>query len=353
MPLFRSAFKNFPAFSRAALIAFSASLILLLALRIGGRDKRPGIFLLGDSCIGNYRLDPGGRMQDFLARLEPDMRVENLAEPGATPLDFFLQWSRGALVSGAPYAVVIAFEPGKFLDVTCPHRLDADGVNLRWIPWNRAGLELYRTLSPREKNVALVQEASLPFFALADAGRALWIRYVQWPWERSHMRTASADRRKRIEAKAAELGRNQEANPVPDEQAFEALPRARDAAFLIRSLREAGIETRVLLLPFGNPGLFQRTCSAKLLAKHDTLDVRMRHWLERKGVAYVDFNAPAERAHFPEPVWDDAMHLKDSAAFAYMALRAHESFAKASAWPGRAPLSVVQSAAPDAGLHGN
>lgn len=343
MKLLHSALRTFPAATRAVAIGLSLSLTVLIGTHFRFHDPRPKTFLLGDSCIGNYRLEPGQRMQDDLERIEPGMHVENLAEPGATPLDFFLQWSRGSLLAGNPYAAVIAFEPGKFLNEICPHRFDEDGVNLRWLPWNKYGWELFQALSPRERNVAIVQQASLPFYALADVLRSVWIQFVQWPWERSNMRTASVERAKRITAKSIELGRGEETYVVPDERAFAELPHAKEAAFLFRSLRQAGIETRVVLLPFGNPDLIRKTWSRNVVCKHDTILVRMRHWLETMGVAYLDFNAPAELAHFPESVWDDAAHLKDPAAFVYIAQRVHESLVKSPSWPGHAPISVVRS----------
>ncbi len=324
-------FRTFPAASRAALIAVTTTVLLLIGLRLFFNDPRPSLFLLGDSCIGNYRLDPGQRLQDILERMDPGTRVENWAEPGATPLDYYLQWQRGALVAGAPAKVVIAFEPDKFMNQTCPHRLDEDGVNLRWIPWNRSGVDLFRMLSPHEKSVALVQQASVPFYAAADVGRLLWIRYLQWPSERKHMRNAPPTRRVKIEAKAAELGKAWDTVTVPDEAEFAAMPRTLDAGFLMRSLRRAGTETRVVLLPYGNPDLLKKIWSPAVLAKQDSMVVLVRHWLESQGVEFIDLNAPDAIAHFPDPVWDDMAHLKDPAAFSYMAERVHTSLAKFSA----------------------
>lgn len=321
-------FRAFPAASRAMLIGLGVTLALLVGLRIAYRDYRPSLFLLGDSGIGNYRFDPGQRLQDALGRLDPARRVLNWAEPGGTPLDYYLQWRRGALVAGKPRIVVVAMEHVKFMDQACPHRFDEDGVNLRWIPWNRSGLELFRSLNAHERNVALVQQASVPLYAAADLGRLLWIRYVQWPKERSRMRKAGPERRAKIEAKAVELGRAWDTIPVPDDAQFAALARAKDGEFLLRSLREAGIETRVLLLPYGNPTLIRKTWAPAAARKLDTMAVRMRHWLEVRGIAYVDLNVPEELWKFPDSVWDDMAHIKDPSAFAYMAERIHASLNK-------------------------
>jgi hypothetical protein len=96
----------------------------------------------------------------------------------------------------------------------------------------------------------------------------------------------------------------------------------------LRSLREAGIETRVLLLPFGNPALLRKTWSPEGIAKLDTMTQRMRHWLEAQGVEYIDMNAPGEADRFPDAVWDDLAHIKDPGAFAYLAERIHASLSK-------------------------
>lgn len=341
-------FRTFPAASRAAMIGLGVTLALLLGLRVAYRDSRPALFLLGDSGIGNYRLDPGQRLEDALQELDPSRRVINWAEPGATPLDYFLQWRRGALVAGKPRTVVVAMEHVKFMDQACPNRFDEDGVNLRWIPWNRSGRELFGTLSTHERNVALVQQASVPFYAVADVARLLWIRYVQWPKERSRMRKAGPDRRVKIEAKALELGRSWDTIPVPDDAQFAALARAKDGDFLLRSLREAGIETRVLLLPYGNPTLIRKTWSPASARKLDTLGVRMRHWLEARGVEYVDMNVPEELWKFPDPVWDDLAHIKDPAAFAYLAQRVHASLSKTAPPEAKTTPPESKTAPPDA-----
>ena len=71
-------------------LALAASAVCLATVRARFRDARPGIFLLGDSFIGNYRFDPGQRLQDQLESRNPGDRVENWGEPGASPGDFYL-----------------------------------------------------------------------------------------------------------------------------------------------------------------------------------------------------------------------------------------------------------------------
>jgi hypothetical protein len=277
--------------------------------------------------------------------MDPGTRVYNWAEPGASPLDFYLQYRRGVLLAGRPKKVLIALDPSKFLWLYSIHRLDEGGTNLRWLPFDRGGLALWKRLSSSERNRAAVEAAGLPFYAIADAARGLWLEFVQYPWQRGKMLCASGERRKRIEAKSAEGAEREAQEPMPDDQALAALPLAQDAAFLLSALRSDGVETRVMLMPFGNPDLIRKTCPPVVLAKHDTLALRMHHWLERQGVEFVDFNAPEEMAHFQAQAWDDRDHLKDPAAFAYMAERVHH------AWdpPHPAPISFADPDGPAGG----
>ncbi len=321
MRLLKTFFQNFPAASRALLLAMSVSLLVWIGLYWHFHENKPTIFVLGDSGIGNYRLDPGDRFQDILEKMNPGISVNNWAQPGATPMDFLLQYTRGKLLAGKPQRVVIAFSPDKFLEDAIPHRFDDDGANLRYIPWNQTGWELFTRLSLKEKNAAIVGQSSLFFYAATDLGKALWIRYVQWPWERSQMRTATCERRKRIERKSLECGRELDTLKMVDDKAYEELPLAEDAEFLLTVLKSEGVETHVILLPISNPHLIHKTYSLRAQANQDTLTVRMRHWLENLGQPYVDFNAPQEITHFPDSTWDDMTHLKSPLVFAHMSQR--------------------------------
>ena len=319
-----------------------------MAIRFGLYDQRPTLFLLGDSGIGNYRLEPGQRLQDFLEGKNSGAKVENWAEPGATPMDYFLQYSRGRLVSGKPQSVVVAFSPDKFIQGDALHRFDEGGINLRWIPWNRTGWKLFTHLTPKERNVAIVQQASVPFYALADFGKNLWVHYIQWPWERSQMHSATSNRLRKIELKSIECGKVLDTLQMVDEKAYAQLPLAKDAEFLLTYLQNEGIESRVVLLPIGNPGLIHKTYSIHAQANQDTLKERMRHWLDGLGQAYVDFNSPEEMVHFPDSVWDDMVHLKSPAAFEYISQCVHKSlFSPTAHFMQQQPLSALKPRSSD------
>jgi len=336
------ALRAFPAALLAAGVALAISALCWGVARLRFHDRRPLVFLLGDSNIGNYRFLKGERLEDDLQRMEPDARVENWAEPGATPLDFYLQYCRGVLLAGRPKKVVIALDPTKFLWIYCPHHLDEGGTNLRWLPLTRGGMALWARLSPHERNMAVVELAGLPFFAIADAVRGLWLEWIQFPWERNRMLTASAERRKLIEAKSASRAKGEKQEIMPDDQGLAALPLALDASFLLSTLHADGVETRVMLMPFGDPALIRKTCPPEVIAKHDTLTVRMHHWLQRQSADFIDFNEPGNMAHFPAGSWDDRDHLKNPATFAYIAERVHRSWEQ----PRASGISLAEPGVP-------
>ena len=314
----RIAIQAFPAASLAISIAISSSLATLAVIRILNRSSRPRIFLLGDSCIGNYRLHPGRRFEDILQKANPGYRIDNLAEPGAAPLDYLMQSFKGRITRGDADHVILAMTPDKFLESGTP-RLDEDGANLRWLPWNRFGLEIWGTLSPQEREKCLVQQINFIFFGPVDALRALWIRFVQWPWERYRMWASGIHRHRLIYERTVAIGKDLETTPIGSPSDFSARPRAQDAAEVLSILRQERIRTLVVILPYANPSLVEKAFSPLALAKRDSSIVRMKQWLDQQGATYIDFNQPQCLSQFPDNRWDDHVHLKDSRAYAYMA----------------------------------
>jgi len=318
-PPFRQLFRTFPAASRAVSLSLLASLATLLLAHLLDPSDRPRLFLLGDSCIGNYRQHPGQRIQDLLQRINGNYHVDNLAEPGAAPLDYLLQYFKGVRVLGRPERAVFTVTPDKFLPDGDTLRFNEDGVNLRWIPWNRSGQLLWQHMTPREQEIGMVQQVNVVLGGFVDGLRALWIRYIQWPWERYRMLTSDLTRRQRIFNRTVGVGKQLEGTPVGDSAMFSRFPKSRDAALALEILRREHIPTLVLILPYANPALVQRAFSPLALAKRDSSIVRMKEWLGHEGVTYLDLNAPQHLSQFPDERWDDHVHLKDPRAFAYMA----------------------------------
>ncbi len=320
MRVFRSILRDYPAFTRMIAILLSLNLVTLLAVRLFLRDGRPDLYLLGDSCIGNYRMDPGTRLQDFLQRMEPNLCVHNWAEPGSSPLDFLLLVCKGKLISDQPYKVIITMAPDKLMGGP-ENRLDEDGANLRWISFDRIGLQIWQALTPRERNVAVVQKTSLFLYGFTDLGRALWISYWQWPHERHAMRHASHHRREKIKRKVEEIGKTLETTPIGSDADFASQIRAHDAKLLLDVLRDDGIEPLVIVHPYGNPFLLAHFFSPRALAKRDSIDLRLCDWLSNQHVSYLNLDSPKELRNFPDSVWDDNAHMKAAQVFYYLSQR--------------------------------
>jgi hypothetical protein len=314
----RKATEMFPAASLALGLAVSCSLAAWGIVRLIHRTDRPRVFLLGDSCIGNYRLRPGHRFQDLLQRTNPAFSFDNLAEPGATPLDYAMELFKGDFLLGEPDRVVMALTPDQLLGGDS-HRLSDDGASLRWMPWNRSGLDLWMDLSPRDREVALVQQANLLLFGWVDVLQALWVHHFLWPWDRHHMLSGGLHRRERIYEHAVAVGKGLETVQIGSLPRFMENPRAQDAAKVLEILHRKRIPTLVVILPFANPSLIEKAFSPLALAKRDTSIARTRQWLDLQGAAYIDLNQPQNIAQFPDSRWDDHVHLKDPRAFAYMA----------------------------------
>lgn len=345
----RFSLRAFPAAARAAAIGAAATLLTWIGARVWHHDSRPRVFLLGDSFIGNYRYAPGTRLEDDLARLEPDCRIDNWAQSGAEPLDFLLQMYRGRLLAGKPRSVVIALSADKFLAHEHRPRTCSRGANLGWLPWDGVGWRLFRSLTSRERGLALVQKAALSFFGAADAVDAVWRERVVWNRDRRRMCHAPGDRHKRILERAKEKLAYLDTLKIPSQQAYAGLTFARDAAFMLRGLREEGVEPRVVLLPWGNPELYARVCTPRALATRDSLTERMRAWLRNQNVPVLDLSSAGEMAHFPGRAWDDANHPKDASVFEYMSRRIAEAWPR----PGEGPAGPMAAYETDDALPGN
>ncbi len=314
---------------------------LWAACRLAFRDARPKLFLLGDSGIGNYRLAPGQGLHDALQARRTDWAVTNWAEPGATPLDYFLQFGRGQRLAGAPQQVILAISPDLFAEsapapepvhggelsfwpqgpATTPHRLDEDGANLRWLPCDAAGRDFAEHLTRREHTIALVQQASLPLVGYLDALRSAWLAWVQWPYERRALAQAGPERRRAIEQSAATYGRELAGLRLGDDREFATRPRSLQLAATLDAIHRSGVPTLTVVLPFANPELMARVASPAALANRDLLVQRLRQWLADRREPTVDLNTQEDLSHFRDDQWDDRAHLKSPTAMAYIATR--------------------------------
>lgn len=244
------------------------------------------------------------------------MRVENWAEAGTSPLDFLLQLNKGVLLSASPTYVVVVMAPDKMLGLDGPLRVH--NADLRWLPLNQTGLRIWNTLSPQERNNAVIEKTSLLLYGFTDLVRSAVVNYWKWPHDRAAMRRNSPCRRKEIRSKAQLFGKAMDTTAVGSDADFDTLVRTRDTRLLLDILRQKGIPNLVILHPCGNPTLLSQTFSPRALAKRDTVILRMRNWLNARQTAYIDFNLPSKLSNFPDSVWDDNAHLKATPPIYYL-----------------------------------
>jgi hypothetical protein len=316
MPALQAIFRSYPAISRTLGLLFLVNVILWVGIRLFLHDNRPCIYLLGDSCIRNYRMAPGKRMEDILQKMLPDMRVENWAETGTSPLDFLLQFNKGTLLGTQPSCVIVVMAPDKMLGLDAPRRVH--NADLRWLPLDRVGLRIWRTLSDQERNVAVVERSGLLLYGFADLIRYSVINYWKWPRDREAMHRNSLHRRKEIEKLAQSFGEALDTMAIGSAADFDTLIRTRDTRLLLAVLKESKLPHLIILHPYGNPRMLNRTFSPRALAKRDTIVQRMRNWLDIQQTAYIDFNMPSRLHNFPDSVWDDNAHLKAAQSFYYL-----------------------------------
>lgn len=312
----RVVFRTYPAISRTFALLIAINLMTWICLRIAFCDSRPHVYLLGDSCIRNYQMTPGKRMEDILQGMLPDMRVENWAEAGTSPLDFLLQLNKGDVLSPHPAYVIVVMAPDKMLGLDTPFRVH--NADLRWLPLNRIGLQIWNTLSPQERSSAALEKANLLLYGFADLIRAAVANYWKWPHDRAVMRHNSPRRRREIKYQAQLFGKALDVTAVGTDADFDTLIRTRDTRLLLDILRHEHIPHLVILHPCGNPTLLSQTFSPRALAKRDTVILRMRDWLNARKTAYIDFNLPNKLDHFPDSVWDDKSHLKAAPPVYYL-----------------------------------
>jgi len=308
MSILRAVFRTYPAISRALTILVATNLVTWACIRITFCDNRPRLYMLGDSCIRSYHMAPGTRMEDILQGMLPGMLVENWAESGTSPLDFLLQLNKGTLLSASPAYVVVVMAPDKMLGLDSPRRVH--NADLRWLPLDQTGLQIWNTLSPQERNNAVVEKASLLLYGFTDLVRFAVVNYWKWPHDRAVMRHNSPCRRREIKNRAQMFGKALDITAIGSDADFDTLVRTRDTRLLLDILHHKAIPHLIILHPCGNPALLSRTFSPRALAKRDTIILRMRKWLNTQQTTYIDFNFPSKLSNFPDSVWDDNAHLK-------------------------------------------
>lgn len=278
------------------------------------------LLVLGDSFFASYRLDPGNRFQDWLARdLGEGWKVASFAAPAAQPGDFYLQLCEAEFLGVRPEVVLIGLGPQQLVpEFEDSVRLDEDGTNLMWLPLNREGQAYFRSLDSHLREVAVVRKLGL-LFGFYDALRALWLEHVEWPSDR--LRRARADHEQRaswIAARATEFekrwrNRDDAANAV----ASGGSELARDFVFLVDALHRRGVRVLAVIPPALHTGV-RKALSAQTRRNLDAVYQQTLALCESLRVPVVDFNAPQQRDQFAARQWDDVLHLRDPSAFGRM-----------------------------------
>jgi hypothetical protein len=314
--------KTFPALSLALTSAFALSLLCAIVERIVYWDSRPKVFLLGDSGFCNYRLAEGEKLEDQMSTMLADKCVLNFAKPGARPIDLALQYTRGKAVAGKPDRVIALLSPELLLAV--PNRMDGDGEDLRYLPLDADGLAIFRHISPREKNIAVVQRVSQFFLAPTDAAHELWLRWWKWPRKRIELIRSGPKRKVKIAEHCARRGEIMDATKMPTASEYDTLQTMRDVGLLLDRIAISGAKPEVVILPFGNPDLIATNWSTVAQGKRDTSIARLRNWLDRRQISYLDFNEAEWTTAFPGAEWDDMDHLHSPKSYGLIARRIAE-----------------------------
>lgn len=325
LPVLRQAawiWNAFPALSLALCAAFALSFLCGVVQRLLYSDSRPKIFLLGDSGFCNYRLAKGEKLEDQLSAMLPDHRVLNFAMPGARPIDLALQYTRGKSLAGTPGRVVVLLSPE--LLVAVPNRMDGDGEDLRYLPLDADGLAIFRHISPRERNIAVVQRASQAFLAPTDVAHELWLRWWKWPRKRIELLKSGPKRQIKIAEHCAQRGSIMDATRMPSPTEYDTMQTIRDVGLLMDRIAASGVRPEVVILPFGNPDLIAANWSIAAQGKRDTSIARLRDWLGRHRISYLDFNESEWKDVFPGLEWDDMDHMRSPKSYGMIARRIAE-----------------------------
>ena len=160
---------------------------------------------VGDSFTGNYRFEPGERLQDLLgAEMGAEWTVVNHARPGARTLDIFMQVDQARLFHGEPDAVILPLQVSKLMPWESPVRMDKRGDNLKW--WDvDLSSPLWTSFNEEYRRKVLIHKLGL-LAGFLDGIEYLYVEHVQNPLEREQMRKDAPKRQERIAKKIVAIG---------------------------------------------------------------------------------------------------------------------------------------------------
>ncbi|HEX7478094.1 MAG TPA: hypothetical protein VF331_09830 [Polyangiales bacterium] len=297
------------------------------------------VLVLGDSVFANYRLERGGRVQDWLSReLGRGWSTVNLSEPAAHTGDLYLQLAKAEFLRVQPSVVVIGLSPQKLLNEPDEDpRLDEDGTNLRWLPFDREGYELFKTLDPHLQRVSVVRKLGLFTVGFYEALRSVWLEHVEWPWERRRRAHESPARRQAwMRGHARQIARRWEAETrTQSYERFTATTEAHDFRFLVDALRRRGVPMLVVMTPEMHTGILHTLSPRVLERMHQAYHYSLTYCAQLQ-VPVVDFNSQRERERFGPEQWDDIYHLRAAESFRRMAHEIYRWMGAQGLTPGTA-----------------
>ncbi len=286
-------------------LAIPLGLTLLAAIPAFSQadDEQPVAIFIGDSFTGNYRFEPGTRLQDLLEDKMPGWQVFNHARPGAQPLDYYMQVHQALWLHPRVDAVVLPIQVSKLMPGENPVRMDKRGDNLKW--WNvDLSSPLWASLNNEYRKKVLIHKAGL-FFGFLDMAEYLYVEEIQSPMERAQMRENSADRQKKMAAKAKRVATYWNDYTVDIARVMTSRG-VQDLAFLIADLKARAIPIHAILVPGGNPTIVRDHFPPQ--AKQTLRDAAeaTRHWCRAMDISYTDVIDA-----LPGESYDDFYHLKE------------------------------------------
>jgi hypothetical protein len=307
----------------ALAVALGVSLLMWSTVALWLATPRHKLLLLGDSYSIGWFVGPGGRLEDWLQRdLGEPWVVENFGQSNAHMGDHYLELAKAEFLGFRPDAVVLGLSPHKLVpddEQQEKPRFRNHGRNLRWLPWNAEGLQLFGSLTRDEQVASVVQKIGL-IFGFYDGLDGWFEEHVTARKRVARFRHTDADRtHSEVHRTARKIAAYWERKTIGTYEQVRGNTETRDLAFLVHAIRRRHIQVVAALLPVGNEALLQNLFSP---AAREKLAISYQYTLrvcQELQLPVIDFNTPERRAQFGAEQWGDTFHLKTAAAYGELA----------------------------------
>jgi hypothetical protein len=307
----------------ALAVSLSLSLLTWLTVALWLATPRHKLLVLGDSYSIGWFVGPGGRLEDWLERdLGESWVVQNFGQSNAHIGDYYLELAKAELVGFRPDAVVLGLSPHKLVpddEQQEKPRFRNHGRNLRWLPWNAEGLELFRSLTRDEQVASVVMKVGL-IFGFYDALDSWFEEHVTARKRVARFRRTDAGcDHSDVHRTARKIAAYWERQSIGTYEQVRGNTETRDLAFLVHAIRRRHIQVVAALLPEGNQALLQGYFSQ---AAREKLAISYQYTLrvcQELQLPIIDFNTAERRGQFGTEQWGDTFHLKTAAAYGELA----------------------------------